>query len=436
MAIKHKIRRALCALIVVAFAVIQAADLIPACVYAIDDDEHGGIQADTLTIQVGYFGGPYYEKHVFTLDELWSMDVVNADYTFIDNMPSVIIDHVAGVRLSDIIDAAGIDLNSVQMLYFWTNDKTSSYYTAFTKSSLIDTPRYVYYSLPENFDSDLGIGNIYASQDAERVDTVMALADGWTRVIAGATFGSDYMNLNTNTRFRLIYGQTDMTTHTASRSAKWVHAIVVELGGAPTVTMDESVLKLKVGSVYRAEARVNAADPAISENAKLSWSSSDERVAVVSDDGTVTVLREGPAQITASYGDASATLTINGGSGSGTSGTGTAAGTGKKQDPADQPVLSPAAEVSRKPVEISVVEEKGISQAEKNVGDEGGVQNWRTHEMSETAAALPEIEEDNPLAPAACGGAFGLLIASAVFRTYLFFKDIGGKSNAFFFKSQ
>ena len=47
----------------------------------------GGVP-DTLTVKVGYFGGPYYEKAVFTLEELreWS---VNAEYTFIDRMPAV-----------------------------------------------------------------------------------------------------------------------------------------------------------------------------------------------------------------------------------------------------------------------------------------------------------------------------------------------------------
>ena len=412
---KQKFLTGLCVLIMALLMVIQAAVLIPAWVYAIDNDEYGGIPADTLTVEVGYFGGPYYEKHVFTLDELWDMDVAYADYTFIDNMPSVIIDHVAGVRLSDMIDAAGIDLDSVQTLYFWTNDKKSSYYTTFTKASLIDTPRYVYYSLPENYDSDLGAGNDYATQGAQRVDTVMALADSWERVIAGATFGSDYLNLNTNTRFRLIYGQTDTVTRTASRSAKWVHSIVVELGGAPTITMDKSVLELEVGSVYRAEARVNASDRAISENAVLSWNSSDESVATVDEDGTVRVLREGPVRITASYGEASAMLAINDGSSSGTSDTGTenggndmgtAAGTGNTQESLDKQTPSPAEEAFRKSVEISVVEETGMSQAEKSIGDEGGIQNWRTKAMSETATALPDIEEENALAPVCVRGRF------------------------------
>ncbi|MDR0818850.1 MAG: hypothetical protein LBN43_04685, partial [Oscillospiraceae bacterium] len=172
-------------------------------VFALDDDELNGYAADTLTITVGYFGGPYYEKKVFTLDELWAMDVQTLDYTFIDNMPSVVIDHVAGVTLADVMDAAGIDLGSVQNFNFWCTDKQSDYYVTLTKKYLIDTPRYCYYSLPDNWDYDEGRGNEYAALDAERVPTMIALADDWNRTLAGASFGSDYANLNTNTRFRL-----------------------------------------------------------------------------------------------------------------------------------------------------------------------------------------------------------------------------------------
>jgi hypothetical protein len=212
-------------------------------------DGNAGYAANTLTIKVGYFGGPYYEKNIFTLDELENMDVIHEDYTFIDNMPSVVIDHVEGVRLSDIMARAGIDLGAVQTFYFWTKDVTFTYFTSFPKTELIDTPRYCYYSLPDNFDYDSGVGNIYAAADKKQVDAVIALADDWNRCFAGATFGSDYTNLNINTRFRLVYGQKDTKTTTASRSAKWIHSIIVELGGAPTLTIDSpAVLDLEVAA--------------------------------------------------------------------------------------------------------------------------------------------------------------------------------------------
>jgi hypothetical protein len=47
---------------------------LSAPVLALDDDEYGGYAADTLTIKVGYFGGPYYEKKVsrWTSCGLWT----------------------------------------------------------------------------------------------------------------------------------------------------------------------------------------------------------------------------------------------------------------------------------------------------------------------------------------------------------------------------
>ena len=81
--------------------------------FAEDDDAYSGYTADTLTVEVGYFGGPYYEKRVFTADELWAMPLVQEDYTFIDNMPSVVIDHVVGVRLDDLMKEAGIEYYSI-----------------------------------------------------------------------------------------------------------------------------------------------------------------------------------------------------------------------------------------------------------------------------------------------------------------------------------
>jgi hypothetical protein len=385
----------------------------PVC--ALDDDEFGGYAADSLTVTVGYFGGPYYEKAVFTLDEMRAMNVVYADYTFIDNMPSVVIDHVAGVPLADLTEAAGIDLAGVQSFNFWTRDKQGAYYTSLTKRFLIDTPRYCYYSLPDNFDYDAGAGNAYATRDGVPVPAMLALADDWNRVLAGASFGSDYLNLNANTRFRLVFGQTDARTRTASNSAKWVHTIEITLGGAPTIVMDESVLELEVGSLFRSEARLSAADPAIAENAKLAWSSSDPSVATVDENGEIAVRAEGSATIAASYGGATATILVNGKPGGGGApeadgGAGDAEDAARETSPAEtetaeaasqgeQAAVAPqdAAKKTRVGREIAVL---NPARAESE-GDKGGVQNWRDAEMSDTAVEMPLIKENLPLIPLA-----------------------------------
>lgn len=383
----------------------------PVCqVYALDDDEFSGYKADNLTINVGYFGGPYYQKKVFTEAQLRALGTVKADYTLIDNMPDVVIDHVEGVRLVDIMEAAGIDINSVQSFNFWSNDKKDGYYTSLTKTELIDTPRYCYYSLPENWDEDAQSGNAHAGDIKERVDTLMALGDNWNRYNkgAGAEFGSDYLNLNTNTRYRLIFGQTNTYTHTAQSSAKWVHSINVTLGGAPTLTLEESSLEGKVGSVLRTAASVKAADSAISESAKITWSSSDESVAKVDENGNVTITGEGSAVITATFGGASAQLVVNG------------SGDDEKKDGPASGGRHLSSDSSQTGEITSPIPAKTVSSS-----DIGGVQNWRVYEMSSDAAPLAQQEEENPMLPVMGAGGAAIFAAGITGRAVKFRRDIG-----------
>lgn len=426
---KEFTRILICLLISLFFWMIIAAELLQVSVMtasALDDDEFSGYKADKLTVSVGYFGGPYYQKAVFTEEQLRALGTVKADYTFIDNMPSVVIDHVEGVRLADVMDAAGIDINSVQSFNFWTNDKKGGYYTSLTKTELIDTPRYCYYSLPDNFDAETGTGNASAGDIKERVETVLALGDDWNRCIAGGEFGSDYMGLNTNTRYRLIYGQTDTHTRTANSSAKWIHTIEVTLGGAPTVSLSDSSLEGKVGSVLHTTASVKAADSAIPQTGAVAWSSSDASVATVDENGNITVTGEGSAVITASFGGASAQLTVNGsndadddaGAGAGNTGDADASGNASGADSPQSAQQSGkmTGDVTN-PVPAKVI----------SADDIGGVQNWRMYEMASDAAPLAPQEEDNAMLPVMGGAAAGLLCAGVIGRALRFRADLRGR---------
>jgi hypothetical protein len=353
-----------------AFAVAAAVVLmitLPVA-YALDDDEFSGLAADTLTITVGYFGGEYREKAVFTLDELWALSVVYEDYTFIDNMPSVVIDHVAGVTLADIMDAAGIDIGSVENFNFWTNDKAGGYYTSLSKAFLIDTPRYCYYSLPDNFDYDNGAGSEYATSDAVRVQTVIALADDWQRSLAGASFGSDYMNLNTNTRFRLVYGQTNAWEHTASNSAKWVHKIEVTLGGAPPTTIDNEQLtidNIEVGSTLQT-----------TEDAGLEVGEDTAPAPVIEPSNSDT-------------------------------------------EPVDVAVTEPEPVSQVRYKEMTILPPPTAAEAD----DTGGIQDWRKDKMSEDATTLPDIQHSLPVA-ATVFAVIALFAGGGVVKFILYMREV------------
>jgi hypothetical protein len=367
---------------------------------ALDDEADKGLAADTLTISVGYFGGPYHEVKTFTVEELWAMDVVYADYTFIDNMPSCVITHVAGVTLSDILDAAGIDINSVQSFNFWTKDKTGDYYTSLTKTYLLDTPRYCYYSLPDNFDYDYGKGNEYATADAVWVPTVLALADDWNRSLAGASFGSDYSDLNTSTRFRLIFGQTNATERTASNSAKWVYAIEVTLGGAPVDTADE-LPDDKVGSVFTSEdTGTPTAQP----------SDGDGQGGAVTAPPAVTS-NPNSEQTAPDTSEPVSTIEIPDST--------------ELAEPVTPPDNTQVTEVNPDNPTNTSLNGYEIRPAARSERDDGGVQQWRTDEMAQDALALPDVYPDAPVIPAAILAVIVLFLGGAL-QYYINRKQTGG----------
>lgn len=399
-----------------------------------------GVPAETLTVMVGYYGGPYHTKKVFTLEELWRMPLVRQPYTFIDSMPAVVLNSAVGVKITDILEEAGIDVNSVEAFHFYCSDVSASWYESMPKSYLLDVKRYYYPRLPANWDYNTATALPGAQEGAQEVQAILALEDNWQR------FGlePDFSDMDTSTRFRLVFGQTDVAAGTAFRSAKWIHAVEVMLGGSPPagVTLDQTALKLEVGSIFQLNAAIGIVDRTTDQ--RLQWESSDPSIVRVDSRGRIKVLGEGTATITVTtvVGGLNATCVING-------------------LPEEVPQTAVALFSSRRP-DVPEVEngeipenngkiedssgsndaksnkeikeqkklevvpdgnikenlennlEKGLGEIQKN--PEGGVQPWRVYEMSPTAVALPAIKEISTVYPYMQAGFIVLFCLGAVGR--------------------
>ncbi len=358
-----------------------------------------GIPSDTLTIKVGYYGGPYYTKKIYTITDFDQLPQVKQAYTYVDNLPAVCIDSAEGVKLSDLLEDAGIDINSVQKLYFYSTDIKEGWYQCLDKSYLFDTPRYYYPNLPSKWNYDTQSALPEATEDAVQVDAIMAYKDNWQRYADVP----DFSNYDTSTRFRLLFGQVGTNEHNASMSAKWVHSIEVMLGGMPpsSIALDQSNINLKVGSTMQLTATV-APDDATEKS--VNWGSSDPSVATVDKNGIVTVVGTGSAIISVStvVGDITATCVLNDANQNSSTDIVATGNADEKTD--DQHFVE---------VETSSAENYAQNTIDSKVssGQEGGSQPWRIHEISFDAVPLQKQKESE--IPVVCAAALLIFIFAA-----------------------
>ena len=366
-----------------------------------------GLKADTLTITVGYYGGTYYTKKVFTYEEMIEMSTVQQVYSYIDNMPAVCLTAAIGVPITRILEEAGVDVNSVQSFNFFCADVAKTWYTSMTKTQLLGTPRFYYPNLPKRWDYDEMRSLPLATADAMEVEAILAVTDKWRRFATEL----DFTDMTETTRYRLVFGQADVFAPEASKSAKWVHTIAVTLGGAPPkgVTTDYSVLDGKVGSLYTIGASVEKTDE--TTDTRVTWSSSDESVATVDRHGNVTIVGEGEAVITVTtvIGGLTTEIIVRG------------AGAAEEESPADNtttPVITDA-EIDVSPDKVIVSPNQpepaatlfpdgalqagadiyrvvlgGTMPVTDGISESAAVQSWRSDQMAPDATALPELDTD------------------------------------------
>ena len=182
---------------------------------------------DKLTIQVGYFGTEYYTVKEFTFEELASMPLVRQAYSAVSSDGTNGILTAMGVRLVDIITAAGVDVSSVEQLRFYNALDEEIGVTA-SRAWLIDMNRYYYPNLTSTLNYTTGGGG--AARNAVRTDAILALKDYWDESSAVP----DFYRLDGTHRYHLIYGQTSARSDNLSKSIMWVDTIKLQLSGSPS----------------------------------------------------------------------------------------------------------------------------------------------------------------------------------------------------------
>lgn len=335
-----------------------------------------GEPATSLTIKVGYFGLPYTAVKVYSVSDLEAMPQVQQAYTFIDSMPAVVTDSAKGVKLTDLLADAGIDVSSIEVFYFYTTDIHKGWYETLPKSYLLDTERYYYPNLPTHWDSNTQSSLPGAEDEAIRVEPIIAIQDNWQRFVASP----DFTKMTGDNAFRLVFGQTDTSTRNAFRSAKWIHEISVMLTGTPPtgVILDKNAVNLPVGGSVQLRATIVPDD---ATNKSVTWSSSNSEIATVDNNGMVSVVGPGTAGITVTtvVGDMTATCIVNGSVLVGSSQGAAPADTGSQKNGVQDAPAVP---------ELPGADQQHYLAGKDAASKQSDIQSWHIFEMSADTAPL------------------------------------------------
>ncbi|MDR1043149.1 MAG: hypothetical protein LBL54_04510 [Clostridiales Family XIII bacterium] len=201
-------------------------------VFAAPDSNGDGHPASELKIYVGYAGYPYEERKTYTPSSLMEIGgEVKQLYTWIDRMPAPCLNPARGVKLSDILEDAGIDYASAERVHFTCNDEHET--EELTAPYLFDVTKYYYPNLFEYWDYEASAAGVGAAAGRERVETIIAVEDVWQRVLGADDEMVGFGDMDGERRFRLVFGMTDTEKQTAYNSAMWIESIEVMLAGAP-----------------------------------------------------------------------------------------------------------------------------------------------------------------------------------------------------------
>ncbi len=198
---------------------------------------------DTLTVEAGYSNWPadkYEVKKVFTLAEIKTMPLYGKYYTFISDNNELIIDFALGIRLADLLPAAGINIEDIEELIFYAEYGNQQQRVSFSKEELFDIRRFCNYSLQQYYDPETGMIREYKRWAKALVDPMLTFEEAWMQASEVTGF-SIVENRSEDNRFRLVFGQTDRLEKNMSRALPHIHTVSVIFSGSAPVPVADTV---------------------------------------------------------------------------------------------------------------------------------------------------------------------------------------------------
>lgn len=429
-------KRIVAVLCTAALVLCQVVFVIPETVSA---ESYSGKSGEVLSVRIQYAGereDKIREKISYTAAELESMGSAIYRYTNITDVGTVLQIVAVGPRLLDVIEAANVDINSIKTITFKTDD---GYSRNFDVGKHLTSTRYYYPNLPKNYQRDSDKQTLIPLEgslsDAKPVPAILALKSESTKN-PNRVLNESEMDLDE--AFRFCLGQTPLQEGletipgydggdvNAMESAQFISAVDITLYGSPVkgISLNIADSELKVGSKKKISAVIDGDELFADEFGftieDLSWSSSAPDIVAVSKDGTITVLKEGTAVITATAPNGmTASITINA-SENAKEDEDVAQSTGNGDG--DRNNTHDGSKKDLKVVKGIVVKEVSLREM---VSEDMGSGDDDREEMADDAQALTEAEQANPITvfvsayTAVLAAGFG-----AVFRLRRYFEEV------------
>lgn len=324
-------KRILAVLCVVLIALLQVIFVMPAGAKT--------TAGENLEVRVQYEGergGKIRTIAVFSNDDLEAIGAHNQMFSNITRVGTVMHSATYCIELEQIIEAAGIDIDSVKSFTFKASD---GYTMTFGGSDYLGTSGWYYPELSRLSNRiDTGYGDGVVQMKPGALDGGVLQSNAALAIKSYSLKGSrqypSYDKMTTDNSYRFFTGQTDLsylryededgneafqpTTEddiTAWDSVKYIYGVDVVLKGTPPldgISLDVIGDDKKVGSQLQIKVTFEGDAMGIFTSSDVTWSSSDNTIASVDENGVVTILKEGEVTITAEAAGQTASVTING----------------------------------------------------------------------------------------------------------------------------